>query len=759
MAGKLLIDAHHSDETRIAIIGEDGKLENFEAEYSDRKPIKGNIYLAKVVRIEPSIQAAFIDYGDEKNGFLPLSEIHHDYFNQNVLKSIEEETSSEGSESGDTKHPKRQVKIQEVISNKQIILVQAEKEIRGNKCAFFTTFISLPGRYCVLVPNPPKGKGNAISKKIDHSEKERLKGIIESLNVPEGMNCIIRTAGENRTKQEIKRDLEYLCRLWNEIRDKVTASVAPTLIHEESNIIKRGIRDLYQRTMDKIIVQGKSAYKESRAFMKTFTPSHVKKIELYDDSEAPLFHKYEIEDKIDKILDPMVILPSGGSIVINTTEALTAIDVNSGKSKNERDIEETALKTNLEAAVEIGRQIKLRDIAGIIVIDFIDMIDHKSQSKVEKAMRDAMKDDYSSIQFGKLSQFGLMELSRQRLRTSLADATFIQCSHCAGSGKILANETVALSVMRKIENFLVQKTAKSVVIEVAPGIDLFILNHKRQLLSEMEHNYEVAIEITRNAALSAMNCKFIVKEYNVNDLLNKKLTSKTPDKVAETEKKGKKQSNSDSKIEELVKSEDSESSSTENRKKKKKRKNRKKSAPTDAQPINQQPQSENQMSPETTEEVAKEQGNNKRKRRRKKKPATSEEFNNSADNVSEQKTARQSQSESRKQSETAKEVEMQSEQGTTKRKRRRKKRPATSEELNNSADKASEQKTARQSQSESQKQSETARESETQSEQGTTKRKHHRKKKPVASETPNGSSEVAPNITNEKKGWLRKIFT
>lgn len=543
MAGKLLIDAHYSDETRIAIIGENGKLENFEAEYSDKKPIKGNIYLAKVVRIEPAIQAAFIDYGGGKNGFLPFSEIHYDYFNKNVLKSLENEEHSEefeqeteeGTEEKKT-ISKRQLKIQEVISTKQIILVQAEKEVRGNKCAFFTTFISVPGRYCVLMPNPPKGKNNGISKKIEASEKERLREIVSSLEVPEGMNCIIRTAGENRTKQEIKRDLEYLYRLWNEIRDRVTSSVAPILVHEEGNIIKRVIRDLYQRTMDKIVVQGKLAYKESRAFMKTFTPSHVKKIELYDDSADPIFHKYEIEDKIGKILEPTVILPSGGSIVINTTEALTAIDVNSGKSKHERDIGGTALKTNLEAAVEIGRQIKLRDIAGIIVIDFIDMEERQANIKVEKKMRDAMRNDYSSIQFSRLSQFGLMEISRQRLRTSLADATFIQCSHCGGSGKILANETVALSVIRKIENSLVKENAKSILVEVAPNVDLFILNHKRKLISEMESSYNVSIEITRNSVFSPMDCKVIVKEYNPKDIsANSKQNKKSTKKDSKTE--------------------------------------------------------------------------------------------------------------------------------------------------------------------------------------------------------------------------------
>lgn len=530
MAGKLLIDAHYRDETRIAIIGDDGTLENFEAEYSGKKPIKGNIYLAKIVRIEPSVQAAFIDYGGEKNGFLPLTEIHYNYFNQNVLKSLEAEEIGENLEAAesheDKKRRKRQIKIQEVISTKQVILVQAQKEIRGNKCAFFTTFISLPGKYCVLIPNPPKSKGNFVSKRIENSEQERLREIIDSLNIPEGMNCVIRTAGEKRTKLEIKRDMEYLCRLWNEIRDKTMKSTAPILVHEGGNIIKHTIRDLYQRTMDKIIVQGKEAYKEAKAFMKTYTPAHVKKIELYDDTDAPLFHRYEIEDKIDKILEPTISLPSGGTIVINTTEALTAIDVNSGKSKHERDIEVTAYKTNLEATKEIARQIKLRDIGGIIVIDFIDMAERKSQEKIEKAMREAMKSDYSNIQFGKLSQFGLMEISRQRLRTSLADATLVQCSHCAGSGKILANETVAMHILRKIENFLVKKTAKSVIVDVAPGVDLFILNRKRNLVIEMEQNYNVSIEIMRNKMMSAMDCKIFVKEYTAGEVQRQKIEKK-----------------------------------------------------------------------------------------------------------------------------------------------------------------------------------------------------------------------------------------
>ncbi|MDR2667203.1 MAG: ribonuclease E/G, partial [Holosporales bacterium] len=499
MAGKLLIDARYGDETRIAIIGEDGKLSNFEVEQCDRKPIKGNIYLAKIVRIEPSIQAAFIDYGDDKHGFLPLSEIHYDYFNKNVRKAVEDDDNKGETIDDDNDKPrKRSFKIQEVISQKQIILVQAEKEVRGNKCAFFSTFISIPGRYCILMPNPIKRKNNSISKKIDSAEKERLREIIESLNIPDGMGCIVRTAGENRTKQEIKRDFEYLCRLWNEIRDRVTSSIAPILIHEEGNIIKRSIRDLYQRTMEKIVIQGKNAHKDAKAFMKSFTPSHVKRIELYDDANVPIFHKYGIESKIHKILEPVVELPSGGSIVINTTEALTAIDVNSGKLKNERNMEGTALKTNLEATIEIARQIKLRDLAGIIVIDFIDMEDRHSNIKVEKKFRDAMKLDYSNTQIGKLSQFGLLELSRQRLRTSFVESNFVRCKHCCGSGKLPSDEASALSVMRKIESFLVNGRAESILAETAAGIDLFILNHKRKLITEVEKTHSVRIEIVGN---------------------------------------------------------------------------------------------------------------------------------------------------------------------------------------------------------------------------------------------------------------------
>ncbi|MDR1333401.1 MAG: Rne/Rng family ribonuclease [Holosporales bacterium] len=539
MSGKLLIDASFAGETRVAVIGADGQLEVFESECPTNKPIKGNVYLAKIVRIEPAVQAAFIDYGGSKHGFLPFSEIHYDYFNKNVVKSAENDLSFNGGEA-DRKARVSPLKIQEVIATKQVVLVQAEKEIRGNKCAFFSTFISLPGRYCVLMPNPPKGKKNAISKRIEASEKERLKQIFQSLNIPEGVSCIVRTAGDSRTKHEIKRDFEYLQRLWEEIREKMANSAAPSLIHEEGNIIKRSIRDLYQRTMGGIVVHGKEAAKEAKSFMKIYTPTHVKKIELYEDSaKTTLFDKYGVDDSVAKILSPVVGLPSGGSIVINSTEALTAIDVNSGKLKNERDMDGTALRTNLEAAVETARQIKLRDISGIIVIDFIDMDDHTSCASIEKKVREAMKNDSAHINIGKISQFGLLEMSRQRMRTSVIESSFVQCRHCNGCGKVLSDETVAITVIRRLENELASVKAKHVIVEVSRGVDLYILNHKRKLLSELETKFSTFIEIASSANLSAAEYNVVVKEPQLNEYA--KVKSAKPDEKPNGKPKAKRQ--------------------------------------------------------------------------------------------------------------------------------------------------------------------------------------------------------------------------
>jgi ribonuclease E len=517
MPGKLIIDARYKDETRMAIIDENNRLENFEIEHSCKRPIKGNIYLAKIIRIEPSIQAAFIDYGAAKHGFLPLSEIHYEYFNKNHFNSPtpnneQQNENEKGSSVVNHRVLQKHVKIQEVISTNQIVLVQAEKECRGNKCAFFTTFVSLPGRYCVLIPNSQKNKNTSVSKRLEASEKERLREIVDSLEIPEGMGCIVRTACAECNKQEIKRDLDYLFRLWNEIKAKRQISTAPTIIYEEGNIVKRSIRDLYRRSMDEILIHGIEAYKEARTFMRLFTPSHVRQIKLYNDNHVPLFRKYDIEEKMKEILNPVVPLPSGGSIVIDGTEALTAIDVNSGRSKSERDINGTAFKTNLEAATEIARQLKLRDIAGIIVIDFIDMTDSQSICKIERKMKEAMKQDYSNVQIGKISQFGLLELSRQRLRPSISDTSFVKCKHCSGAGKILSIEVVALSVIRQIEGFLMTNHAKSIVVEVPDKVDLHILNHKRNTLSEVEKNYDAFVEIARNDELDNTNCNIIVKE-------------------------------------------------------------------------------------------------------------------------------------------------------------------------------------------------------------------------------------------------------
>ncbi|MDR1365309.1 MAG: ribonuclease E/G [Holosporales bacterium] len=526
MSGKLLIDASCADETRIAVIGADGKLEIFETEHSLSKPLKGNIYLAKIVRIEPSIQAAFIDYGTDKHGFLPFTEIHYEYFSKNSTKAngatvVDSDHIENGNDPENTGEKRNisHTRIQGVITQKQVVLVQAEKEIRGNKCAFFSTFISLPGRYCVLAPNPPKGKKNAVSKKIEASEKERLKEIIQQLDVPAEMNCIVRTAGENRTKQEIKRDFEYLRRLWDEIREKMANSTAPSLVYEEGNIIKRGIRDLYQRNMDGIVVHGMDAYKEAKSFMNIFTPSQIKKVALHEDTASSLFCKYGIEDSVSNILSPVVQLPSGGTIVINATEALTAIDVNSGKMRNERNFNGTALRTNLEAVTEIAIQIRLRDIAGIIVVDFIDMDNDEAVAQVEKKMRESMKGDSANVRIGKISQFGLIEMSRQRMRMSVAESSFVQCPHCNGCGRILSDEAVAISVIRKAEAELIRKNAQHITVEVAKGVDLFILNHKRRLISELETTRSAFVEIVSNPSLLPTDCNVTVSEPRVSEYL------------------------------------------------------------------------------------------------------------------------------------------------------------------------------------------------------------------------------------------------
>ncbi|MGZ8996040.1 MAG: Rne/Rng family ribonuclease, partial [Rhodospirillales bacterium] len=475
----MLIDASHPEETRVVVL--DGtRLEGYDVEVASRRQLKGNIYLAKVTRVEPSLQAAFVDYGGNRHGFLAFNEIHPDYYQIPVADrqalieehvqaeatdaEAEAETDAEAAASEEDGEPvevlggddeeelehrpprpvSRNYKMQEVIKRRQILLVQVVKEERGNKGAALTTYLSLAGRYCVLMPNSSRGGG--ISRKISGlTDRKRLKKILAELEVPEGMGVIVRTAGSGRTKAEIKRDYEYLMRLWGNIRETTLSSIAPALVYEEASLIKRSIRDLYGRDIEEIVIQGEPEYRTAKEFMKLFIPSHAKRVKLHDDTERPLFNLYQVESQLDAMHLPSVPLKSGGYIVINPTEALVSIDVNSGRATRERHIEETALRTNLEAADEIARQLRLRDLAGLIVIDFIDMENSRNQSQVERRTKDALKTDRARIQVGRISPFGLLELSRQRLRPSLLETSFEPCPYCGGMGVCRTTESTVLS--------------------------------------------------------------------------------------------------------------------------------------------------------------------------------------------------------------------------------------------------------------------------------------------------------------------------
>jgi ribonuclease E len=701
MAKRMLIDAAHPEETRV-VVTSGTRLEEFDFESSTKKQVKGNIYLAKVTRVEPSLQATFVDYGGNRHGFLAFSEIHPDYYRipvsdrrpgdpepeagdepvpgddgvplaaalpepvrvpepaaaeddpslgdrhegeaetpepapyfetresgeslagepasdrvealplesppeaeaahdpQSVhpgdsrgvaiaaaerddenrawadwspaptnpweqpirepeprepetiaLRAAEEsliavdigelaeiaredagvpdfgepggaETQAVQRESVETfggdeveeveeadaerrrSQPSRHYRIQEVVKRRQIMLVQVAKEERGNKGAALTTYLSLAGRYCVLMPNT--GRGGGVSRKIvSLADRRRLKEILEDLDIPEGMGVIVRTAGAERSKPEIKRDYEYLLRLWNEIRDLTLKSTAPALIYEEGNLIKRSIRDLYTRDIDEVLVEGEEGYKTAKAFMRTLMPSHAKRVQPHRDPQIGLFHRYQIESQIDAIHSPVAQLRSGGYLVINQTEALVAIDVNSGRSTRERNIEETALRTNLEAADEIARQLRLRDLAGLIVIDFIDMEEHRNQGAVERRLKEALKNDRARIQVGRISPFGLLEMSRQRLRPSLAEASTQPCLHCGGTGFIRSVESTALYVLRSIEEEGIRRRSAEVCIYVPTNVALYILNQKRESLNEIEARYGVKVMIAQDDTLIPPN--------------------------------------------------------------------------------------------------------------------------------------------------------------------------------------------------------------------------------------------------------------
>ena len=676
MAKRMLIDAAHPEETRVVVLNGQ-RLEEFDFETSTKKQIKGNIYLAKVTRVEPSLQAAFVEYGGNRHGFLAFGEIHPDYYripvadrqaaldadraaeaeadereDENVAAGLPAETGSvsvdhdhdddlsgadeglpaelmaerttqerlvddlgsdhdapdehsddhaghrdndddiaigsfsedpeapatetplaeestpivaspsEGNtfaeddasrstghdfadardtEHGSTEHsgsadgeangeahdeahnpehepietiggdemeetsrprarPHRHYKIQEVIKRRQIMLVQVTKEERGNKGAALTTYISLAGRYCVLMPNTPRGGG--VSRKITSmQDRRRLKDLMSDLEVPDGMGVIVRTAGSERTKAEIKRDFEYLLRLWDEIRELTLKSTAPALIYEEGNLIKRSIRDLYARDIDEVLVDGREGYETAKSFMRMLMPSHSKRVKLYNDPSVPLLHRFQVEGQLDLIHSPVVQLRSGGYIVINPTEALVAIDVNSGRSTRERNIEETALKTNLEAADEVARQLRLRDLAGLIVIDFIDMEEHRHNGAVERRVKEAMKHDRARIQIGRISPFGLLELSRQRLRPSLLEASTQPCPHCNGTGHIRSTESTALHLLRAIEEEGMRRRTAEIKVAVASAAALYVLNHKRATLQQIESRYGCRVTIDEDESL------------------------------------------------------------------------------------------------------------------------------------------------------------------------------------------------------------------------------------------------------------------
>ena len=532
MTKKMLIDAHQPEETRVVLLNRN-KIEEFDYENNSLIQLKGNVYLARVTRVEPSLQAAFVEYGGNRQGFLAFSEIHHDYYRipvedrealtaQTDSEDLQDPTSEPSEEisadvaaenspeeiGGDDEHDSRsqssesmmrRYKIQEVITRKQILLVQVVKEERGNKGAALTTYLSLAGRYCVLMPNSNRGGG--VSRKITNvADRKRLKSVVNDLDIPNGMAVIVRTAGSKRTKTEIKRDYAYLSKLWNQIREKTLQSEAPTLIHEEGSLVKRAIRDMYTNDVDEVLIEGEDSYKVAKTHMKMLIPSHAKRVAKYDGSEH-LFQKYGVEPQLDTIHQGEVTLKSGGYLVINQTEALVAIDVNSGKATRERNIEETALKTNLEAAEEVSRQLKLRDLSGLIVIDFIDMEENRNKSAIERKLKDSLRYDRARIQVGSISHFGLLEMSRQRLRPSLAESVSQTCPHCAGTGRIRSINSSALQILRAVEEEAGKHPVQDMTIYVHPEVALYILNQKRASLASLEAQFKVAVLIEADATL------------------------------------------------------------------------------------------------------------------------------------------------------------------------------------------------------------------------------------------------------------------
>ncbi len=521
MTKKMLIDAVHPEETRVVVLN-GSEIEAFDFESRARKQLRGNIYLAKVTRVEPSLQAAFVEYGGNRHGFLAFNEIHHDYYqiphaDREALMRAAEEDDDDEAEGDDTeslggeddevdaevarrrRRMMRRYKIQEVIKRRQIMLVQVVKEERGNKGAALTTYLSLAGRYCVLMPNTDRGGG--ISRKITAAvDRKRLRGIVQDLDVPKGMGLIVRTAGAKRTKAEIKRDYEYLSRAWSNIRDTTLHSIAPALIYAEEDLVKRAIRDLFDKDVEAVLVDGEAGFRDARDFIRMLMPTQAKKVQNFH-GPAPLFAAYKVEDHLAQIYSPTVPLKSGGYLVINQTEALVAIDVNSGRATRERNVEATALKTNMEAAAEAARQLRLRDLAGLVVIDFIDMEEAKNNRAVEKVLKDCLAQDRARIQMGRISSFGLMEISRQRRRSGILESTTEVCPHCAGTGRQRTAESSALGALRALEAEGLRGGGE-VVLRVGKETGLYLLNHKRDSLIRLAHSHGLFANVVLDEALS-----------------------------------------------------------------------------------------------------------------------------------------------------------------------------------------------------------------------------------------------------------------
>ncbi len=576
MSKKILIDASNSEQTRIAVTDK-GKLDDFEIESNSKNSVKGDVYLAKITRVEPSLQAAFVEFGANRNGFLPLNEIHPDYFkipsaDQKDVKRLHEklleqndetenndidqdkEKDDQNEENIDSEdlsinnkikkkslNPKkeflnyfRKYKIQDVIKPRQVILVQVNKEERGLKGAALTTFLSFAGRYCVLMPNSLNNDG--ISRKIgDIEERKKIKQILSSVNIPEKMSVIVRTAGIGKSKKEISKDLTFLVSQWNKIRELTLKSEAPKIIYEEGNILKRSIRDMLTEEVESIYIEGKEAHDKIKKLSKSLTPGQTSKIKMHKNKDKSLFVEHNIENQINDLFSLTVKLQSGGSIVINTTEALVAIDVNSGKNTLERNIENTALKTNIEAANEIARQLRLRDLGGLVVIDFIDMDDYRNNFKVEKTIKSALYRDRARIQVGRISMFGLLELSRQRLRTSLIDKTFEKCNYCKGSGLILNADSISAQIIILIKEKLSNQKDMNIIVKCNTSLAETLINNKNHEITEIEKLYNSKITFIFDLQFSLheplIELDSSKKRYNEKDEKDEKKIIKTKKKV------------------------------------------------------------------------------------------------------------------------------------------------------------------------------------------------------------------------------------